>query len=339
MKTAVFKKQYEPLVIEDRPLPVPGLNQLLVRVRAVGICGSDLHASEAEWTPSGIVMGHEFSGEVAAIGPGVRDWAVGDRILPMVNVVCGECENCKLGIFENCSQLEEIGYNRNHTGTYAEYILVSAPNSLRLPANIGYDAAAVIEPLAVGYDAVRRCSLEMNEAVLVIGAGPIGLSVIQWCNHFGVADIAVSELNTNRLDRAREMGATQVIDGNQFSNPVEEFERQVGRPPSVIFEAVGLPGMIQQCVRMAVKDTRIVIVGVCMQSDQFEPMECIVKRVSLIFAMGYSLQDYAIILRLLEQKRIIAEPLISHRISLDELPEMFERLRKPTDQVKVIVQP
>ncbi len=339
MKAAVFKQANKPLVIEGRPLPELAPNQLLVKVKAVGICGSDLHASETDRIPTDIVMGHEFAGEVVDMGKAVTDWSVGDRAVPMVNVVCGECASCYRQDYSNCENLDEIGYSKTSSGAYAEYIAVSAPTALRLPDNLDYSDAAVVEPLAVGYDAVRRAELRMDDAVLVIGAGPIGLSIVQWCKHFGVTHTAVSELNSNRLKRAKDMGATLLIDGNSVTDPVAEFTRISGRPPSVIVEAVGVPGMIQRCIAMAPKDTRIVVVGVCMHSDRFEPMECIMKRLSLIFTMGYRLEDFATILELMSQGRIIGKPLISHRISLDELPDMFERMRKPTDQIKVIVEP
>ena len=339
MKSVVFKEISQPLVIEERPQPSPGPHQLLLKVKAVGICGSDLHASEEEWMPKDVVMGHEFAGEVVAVGDAVTDWHVGDRALPMVNVVCGKCENCRRKHWSDFANLQEIGFNAGHDGAYAEYVIVSAPNCLRMPDNLSYDDAAVIEPLAVGYDTVRRCELKMDDAVLVIGAGPVGLAITQWCKHFGVTDVVVSELNTARLALAEKMGATHTIDGNQHADPVEEFERLTGRQPTVIVEAVGIPGMIQRCIAMAPKESRIVVVGLCMKPDQFEPMQCILKSLKLIFAFGYSVEDYAEIVKLLGQGRITAKPLISHRIGLEELPAMFESMRRPTDQIKVIVKP
>ena len=135
------------------------------------------------------------------------------------------------------------------------------------------------------------------------------------------------------------MGATVIIDGGEIENPVEEFERRTGRSPTVIFEVVGLPGMIQRCIDMAASDTRIIVVGVCIGDDTIRPMDAIFKKLQLIFAFGYSVSDFARIIQLIEQGRIKSMPLISHRISLRELPDMFERMKKPTDQIKVIVQP
>ena len=339
MKTAVFVEPHKPLILEDRPVPKPGPHELLVRVRAVGICGSDIHASEEDWTPKNIVMGHEFSGEIAGLGSKVANWAIGDRVVPMPDLPCGVCDECQAERFERCVNPGSIGFNADHPGAYAEYLTVSAAHCLPLPSGLSFEDAAAVEPLAVGYDTVRRCELAANDRVLIIGAGPIGLSVAQWCRHFGVTDIAVSELSPDRLARAERMGANWLINASEVDDPAAEFERLTGQPPTIIVEAVGLPGMIQRCVDMAVKNTRIVVVGVCVGTDQFEPMTCIFKRLKLIFAYGYSLKDYATILKLMEQGHIVTAPLISHRIRLDELPNMFEKMRQPTDQIKVIVNP
>ena len=339
MKSVVFKQKGEPLSIEERPLPQPGPHQLLVRVRAVGICGSDLHASAADWTPTGIVMGHEFAGEVAAVGAKATSWKVGDRVVPMPTISCGECGPCQAGDFDRCQHLATLDFSPDHPGAYAEYTLVGAHNTLRLPEGISFEEAAAVEPLAVGYDAVRRARLRPDDAVLIVGAGPIGLAIAQWCRHFGMTDVVVSEMNPARLALAQAMGATATIDAGRDRDAAAAFERLTGRPPTLLFEAVGVPGMIQRCIEMAPPDGRIVVVGVCMKTDSFEPMQCIAKRLSLAFTLGYSLADYATILKLMAQGRIVAKPLVSHRIPLDELPAMFERMRQPTDQIKVIVQP
>ncbi|MDE0511886.1 MAG: alcohol dehydrogenase catalytic domain-containing protein [Gammaproteobacteria bacterium] len=338
MKAVVFKEVGQPLVLEERPDPEIKADQLLLRVKAVGVCGSDVHASEENWTPTNIVMGHEFAGEVVAVGENVSGWSVGDRAVPLAKLVCGECPSCKQDNYLNCENPDLIGFSPNVDGAYAEYARISAATALRLPKSVDYIDAAVVEPLAVGYTAVRLAELKMSDSVLIIGAGPIGLCIAQWCKHFGITDVAVSELNASRLSLAEDMGANIVINGNEVDDPAAEFERITGRSPSVIVEAAGLPGMIQRCIEIAGMYARIVVVGVCFGNDQFQPMLCFEKRLKLIFSAGYSVEDFSEILKLMEQGRIVAKPLVSHRITLDELPEMFERMRKPTDQIKVIVE-
>lgn len=339
MTAAVYQNRGEPLTLEQRPVPKPGPHQLLVRVRAVGICGSDIHASDADWTPTGIIMGHEFAGEVVALGPDVKGWTIGDRVLPMPTLSCGTCPACLAEDFPRCTAQQTLDYNPAYGGAYAEYTVVGAHDSLPLPKAVDFDAAAAVEPLAVGYDAVRRAQLRPDDRALIIGAGPIGLTIAQWCRHFGLADVVVSEPNAARRALAESLGATATIDPHEVDDVAGAFTESAGAPASLIFEAVGAPGMIQHCVAMAADASRIVVVGVCMATDSFEPMMAIQKRLQLQFTLGYSLDDYRLILRLLGQGRIQALPLVSHRIDLSQLPERFEALRKPGDEIKVIVNP
>lgn len=339
MKAVVYVEKMKPLELRKVAKPDPGPGQIRIQVKACGVCGSDVHASEADWTPPNIVMGHEFSGIVDAVGEGVTTWAPGDRVVPLAQISCGKCAACLAGDNGRCEQLELIDYNPKHGGAYAEYTVVGAADALPLPDTLGFDEAAAVEPLAVGLDAVRRAKLTDQDSVLIIGGGPIGLSVTQWSRFFGARDVIVSELNPARRKIAEAMNATATIDAASTPNTIEAFEALTGRKPTVIFEAVGVPGMIQRCIDMAESDSRIVVVGVCQETDSFEPTQCILKSLQLIFAYGYSSADYAYIIELLGAGRLRAKPIISHRISLEQLPAEFEALRKPTDQIKVIVQP
>ncbi|CAB1079410.1 hypothetical protein JY97_10595 [Alkalispirochaeta odontotermitis] len=339
MKAAVYKAKNQPLVIEDIPRPVPGPGQVLVQVKACGICGSDIHASEADWTPTDIVMGHEFSGVVAELGDGVDGWCIGQRVVPLPQISCGKCAACAAGSASDCENLEIIDYNPKYNGGYAEYIVVGQADMLALPPEIGFEEAAALEPLAVALDSVRRAKLQIGDAVLIVGAGPIGLAIAQWTKYFGIAHVVVSEMNPRRLEIAQKMGATAIIDAGQETDVIAAFETESGTRPGIIFEAVGVPGLIQRCIEMAKPRTKIVVVGVCQQADLFEPLQCTLKALDLIFPFGYSVSDYEFILELMQQGRITASPLISHKISLEQLPEMFEKLRKPADECKVIVQP
>lgn len=339
MKAAVYVEKSRPLVLKELPKPDPGPGQIRVRVKACGVCGSDIHASEADWTPTNIVMGHEFAGIVDAIGDGVTRWRPGDRVAPLAQISCGSCAACRAGNERPCEKPEIIDYNPERGGAYAEYTIVGAPDALPLPDALSFDEAAAIEPLAVGLDAVRRARLTEEDSVLIIGGGPIGLTITQWARFFGACDVIVSELNPARLKIAEAMSATGTIDASSSPNTIQAFADLTGRKPTVIIEAVGAPGMIQRCIEIAEPDSRIVVVGVCQTTDSFEPMQCILKSLTLIFAYGYSTEDYAYIIELLGSGELTAKPLISHRVSLDELPKAFEALRRPHDQIKVIVEP
>lgn len=339
MLAAVFKAKSQPLVLEERAMPVPKDYQVRIKVKACGICGSDIHAAEADWTPSNIVMGHEFSGVIDAVGSKVTKWKLGDSVVPLAQISCGECRFCKDGISSECIALESIDYNPKYNGAYAEYCLVGEGDCLGMPSTISYAEAAAVEPLAVGLDAIRRAKVSASDSILIIGAGPIGLTITQWAKFVGARNVIVSELNPVRLAKASEMGATGVIDASKSLDPVASFEALTGRKPTIIVEAVGIPGMIQKCIEMAEPNSRIIVVGVCQSTDTFEPLQCILKSLQLVFCYGYTTADYTYILDMLDTKRISALPLISDEISLSELPLVFEKMKTPKGEIKVIVAP
>jgi (R,R)-butanediol dehydrogenase/meso-butanediol dehydrogenase/diacetyl reductase len=339
MHAAVFKGQNLPLVLEKISIPRPGKDQLLLRVRACGICGSDIHESAATRIQPGTVLGHEFSGEVIEIGEDVQNWSIGDRLTALPSISCGRCDACQIGDLLYCKYVVSLGFDVNCNGGYAEYLCVGASSAIKIDDNVSYAKAAAIEPLAVGLDALRRAKLKPGESVLIIGAGPIGLTIAHWARFFGATHVVVSEKNATRMDLAKKMGATHVINGGTAKDVRNEYFDVVKNRPDVIFEAVGIPGMIKACIDMAPYNGRIVVVGVCQTEDTFMPRSALVKRLSIIFSAGYTADDYSTIVKLISQGRIDPEPMLTHQISMSELPNMFERLRNPTDEVKVIITP
>jgi (R,R)-butanediol dehydrogenase/meso-butanediol dehydrogenase/diacetyl reductase len=339
MKAAVYKEKGQPLVIEDINKPHPGPGQVLIRIKASGICGSDIHASQAAGMPTNIVMGHEFSGIIAGWGEDVTGWEIGQRVLPLPQISCGQCPSCYAGNNNDCDHLIYLGYDPQYSGGFAEYAVVGMNDILLLPDRVDFDEAAEVEPLAVALDSVRRAGFRVGESVLIIGAGPIGLGTAQWARFFGAANVIVSETNPNRLRLAEKMGATETINVSQTPDVMTAYQSLTGTRPNIIFECVGARGMIQRCIDMAIPHSKIVVVGVCHETDHFEPRTCTLKALELIFPYYYSIKDFQFILKMLDQRRIIAKPMISHRISLEQLPDMFEAMRQVSDQCKVIVNP
>lgn len=342
MRAVVYENRGEPLSIREVPTPEPGPGELLLRVRACGVCGSDLHATEHGTVPPGGILGHEFAGEVAALGGDVGDgWKLGDRVFALPLFSCGACPACYRGDTEFCHELRTLGslMPGDLPGAYAEYVRVSARDSLRLPDSMPFPQAALIEPVSTGLKTFRAMGLRPRGSVLVVGAGPIGLAVALWARFFGAAHVVVSELAAGRRELARRLGATEVIDAGNEDDPVAAFRRVTGRAPDAIVEAVGVPGMIQRCIGWAPARTRIVVAGVCMEPDSIEPVQAILKDLELAFVIGYSIEDCRFTLDMMTAGRIDPSPLITDRISLDELPGAFEALRRPTTQCKVMLEP
>jgi (R,R)-butanediol dehydrogenase/meso-butanediol dehydrogenase/diacetyl reductase len=340
MKAAVYHGPDTKLSIEEVPTPEPDEHGLLVRVRACGVCGSDLHASQHGFPEPGGILGHEFAGDVVGMGTGATgEWSEGDRVFSLPQMTCGECPACLREDSEMCAHIRALGALQpgDLPGAYAEFVAVSARDSLRLPADLEYSQAALIEPMATGLKAVREGRLPPRGNVLVIGAGPIGLAITHWARFFGTGRVVVSERAAGRIELATALGATDVIDANGVDDPVAEFRRIAGRPPDVIFEAVGVSGMIQRCIEIAPRRGLVVVAGVCMEADTIQPVLAILKEIRLSFVLGYSIDDCRFTLEMMSAGRIDPRAMITDHVSLDALPDAFEALRRPTHQCKVMV--
>lgn len=345
MKAAVFKAPGAPLVIENVPDPAPGPSDLILKVRACGICGTDLHWSESVeadkgWRvmEPGAVMGHEFAGEVMEVGPEARgDWKVGDRVCAMPQIGCGVCQLCLSGRPHRCAALKNRA-TAEITGAYAEFTRIGSDVTLLLPEAVDFRQGALVEPLAVGLNAVNRARLQPGDTVLIVGAGPVGLSVALWCNFFGARHIIVSDLAAARADRAAAFGATAAIDASR-EDVAERFEKISGGPPRVVFDCVGVPGSMQIAIDYAPIDARVVVVGLCMSADTIFPAVAITKELDLSFAFVYRKQDFEMAIDMLGRGRIDGASMVTGCVGFDAFPDAFEDLKKPSDQVKVMLEP
>lgn len=345
VQAAVFTGQSEALEIQNIDVPEPAQNELLLKVGACGICGSDLHAVESGFVPVGTVMGHEFAGEVVAVGAGAEDaWQVGDRVIGVPVFPCGECPECLHGKLLDCLSPTLIGLDASVTGAYAEVVRIPAECAIKIPQGegmpeISWQDAAIYEPLSVGFSAYRAGKLAIGENMLVLGAGPIGISLIKWARYFGVTNIAVSEPEPVRRQRAADAGANVVIDPAECESPVEEFRRQTGEAPRVIFECVGRPGILQSMIDMAQRDSRLVAVGTGMAPEELTVLSAALKRLTLIFAFGWQVDDARFVLDRIASGDIDTRGLVTETVMLDQLPQTFKQLMQPNTQCKVMVAP
>ncbi|MEX0782615.1 MAG: zinc-binding dehydrogenase [Dehalococcoidia bacterium] len=334
------------LAIEEVDVPRPGPGQVLAKVLACGICGSDLHAAKymddmvassarsrragvdvpAPDMSKGMVMGHEFVAEVMQAGPGAESWTPGTRVTSMPVLINPESP---MGF-------ASIGYSPDFPGAYGEYVLMSAPLLLRVPDGLPNDVAATTEPCAVGLHAVRQAKMQPDEHALVMGAGPIGLMTLLWLKHDGIKHVTVSDFSPTRRELARQLGADLVIDPKDV-DPVDAVTEAAGAAPPVVFECVGVEGTLQQAMETVERGGRVVVVGVCMKEDKIMPMVGINKQLTVQFVLGYTPEEYAETLTALGSEAIDTAPLITRRVSLDELPAAFEALADPADCKVVLV--
>ncbi|WIM14076.1 zinc-binding dehydrogenase [Enhydrobacter sp.] len=337
MRAAIFRGG--DLVVDTMPTPVPGEGQVLVKTLACGICGSDLHAAKhahrmVEVTrripgrvpmdlSRDIVFGHEFCCELLDYGPRTeRKLKPGTRV-------------CSMPVMMEADGPKGMGYSNSYVGGYAEQMLLSAPLMLEVPNGLPTEHAALTEPLAVGVHAVEKGLLKGDDAPLVIGCGPVGLAVIAALRLKEIRPIVAADFSPKRRELAIRMGADIVLD------PAKEdpYAKLAAGRRAVLFECVGVPGLIQQTLEKAPRDARIVVVGVCMEADAIEPMFGIVKELSLQFVLGYTPEEFARSLRLLAEGVIDAPALITGKIGLDDVKNAFRELGNPERHTKILVEP
>ena len=337
------------LRVDDIPEPVMGGGQVLAKVLACGICGSDLHMlvhgeesrrlsaemAEGQAPNPGspimfephrdTVMGHEFCCEVLDVGPGVNNLKQGDIVV-------------SFPVTFDEQGVHGIGFSNKYPGGYSERIVINEMMSIKVPNGLSAELAAMTEPLAVGVHAVEKSRIAQGDAAIIIGLGPVGLACIAELKMRGIGPIIGADFSPRRRALAELLGADVVVDPREVP-AIEAWRKIDGKKPLVIFEAVGVPGMIEQAMRMAPKDSRILIVGACMQEDHMHPMLGIGKELSLQFVLGYSPIEFGTALTAIAEGKVDLSPLITGRVGIDGVPQAFKDLGDPEQHAKILVMP
>jgi 2-desacetyl-2-hydroxyethyl bacteriochlorophyllide A dehydrogenase len=347
MRAAVMQNWQ--LRVDDLPDPVAGSGQVLTKVLACGICGSDLHmlrhgeemrstmaelTDDAEPDPMApksfqpdlpTVMGHEFCCEVVDVGPDVSNLEVGDVVVSMP-------------LAFDADGLHAVGYSNRYNGGYSELMVLNEMLSMKVPTGLPANMAALTEPLAVGVHAVAKSRITGSDAAIVLGAGPVGLACIAELRMKGVGPIVVADYSAKRRELAALLGADEVVDP-RVESAVDAWKRIDGSKPVVIFEAVGVPGMIEQTLRIAPRHARVLVVGVCMQPDTIHPMLAIGKELNIQFALAYEPHEFAYALAAIAEGRIDLAPWLTGTVTVDGVPQAFRDLADPERHAKILVVP
>jgi threonine dehydrogenase-like Zn-dependent dehydrogenase len=331
------------LVVEDLPDPTPEAGDALVALRACGICGSDLHTlAHAEVLPEvatamGLAttfdpdgdyyLGHEWVGEVLELGPGTADATVspGDAVVSMPYLV-------------RVPDLVPLGFSNDHYAGYCERFLLTAALCLRVPNGLDLRHAALTEPMAVGLHAVNKAGLIPGDTALVVGCGPIGLALIAWLRARDVEPIVACDYSPQRRALAERLGAHVVVDPRDQPG-IDAWRAHAAARPLVIFEAVGVPGMLDDVIATAPSQARIVVAGVCMQPDRIRPLLAIVKELNVQFVYAYEADEFAETLRALAEGTLDVAPMITGRVGFDGVADTFHLLRAAEHHVKVLIEP
>ncbi|MFM2098687.1 MAG: hypothetical protein RLZZ366_226 [Pseudomonadota bacterium] len=333
MKAAVMQGLNMPLIIETLADPTPGAGEIVVKVGRCGICGSDLHMTEdpAYGKGAGDVLGHEFAGEVVAMGKGTEGLALGDLVSVIPLQSCGRCASCTAGDVAWCDQFGLQG------GGYAEYAVTKPNQCIKLPKSASLGDGAIIEPLAVALHGVNMSGLKAGDKILILGAGPIGLAVAFWARRAGAADVVIQDISDFQQGRALNMGATGfAVDP---ADPVGSAERALGGKADIVFECVGIPGLIEQAVSQVRNRGTILLLGLCTQPDTFNSFAMLSKEVRLITSAFFTRGEYEAALDALDAGAAEPRMLVTDTISLADTPARFEALRTRTHDCKVLIAP
>ena len=341
---ALLLSQYNQLDVADLPAPVPGAEEILVRVAACGICGSDVHGYDGT---SGrrippIVMGHEAAGIVEAVGPGVSDFEPGDRVTFDSTVYCGKCEFCLQGEINLCNNRQVIGVScgdYRRAGAFAEYVVVPQRISYHLPEGLEFQEAAMLEAVSVALHAVRVSEMKGGETALVIGAGMIGLLTLQAVAAAGASQVLVADIDRSRLDRAEKLGAsaTLLLSGNAL---VEEVLRRTdGRGVDLVLEAVGREETIAASIASVRKGGTVTLIGNISPQVKI-PLQAVVSRQIRLQGSCASSGEYPQAMELVVNGKIKVKPLITAVAPLSDGPRWFERLHAGEQNLmKVVLDP
>ena len=337
MKQAVMTS---PGQIEFRELPKPaaGKGMLLLRISRIGVCGSDIHVYHGKhpYTKYPVVQGHEVAGYVEQAGEGVVGFAPGDLVTIMPQVVCGTCYPCRTGQYNICESLEVMGFQT--TGAASEYFAVDADKCLKLPAGVGPDEAAMIEPLSVAVHAVSRAGDVAGKSIVVYGAGPIGNLVAQAARGLGAARVLITDTSDHRLGVASASGIAHRV------NPARE---DLGKRLSEVFgadgadmafECVGIEATMSQAVALARKGSLIVVVGVFGEKPRVDLGLVQDRELSLVGTLMYREADYRLAIELALSKVIALEPLMSAHFPFDRYLDAYRFIEESKDKsMKVFI--
>jgi len=340
---ALTLKEYNRFALEDVPEPPVRPDSVLVAVKACGICGSDVHGMDGSTgrRQPPIIMGHEAAGVVVRTGAEVKGWETGARVTFDSTLYCGTCEYCRQGQINLCDQRRVLGVScgeyRQH-GAFAQYVAVPHRVLYRLPGAMPFEHAALTEPLSIAFHAVRRSGVKASDSTIVVGAGLIGLLLVQSLRRTGCSRILAVDIAPEKLALAKKLGATATVVSGQ--NALQEImEWTENRGADSVFEAVGVPATVDLAIRSARKGGAVTLVGNVAPTVEFPLQVCVTRELSIYGSCG-SAGEYPACLDALAKGEIDAAPLLSAIAPLAEGPQWFQRLyRKEPGLLKVILQP
>lgn len=332
--------------LETREIPTPKAGEVLIRTRAVSICGSDLGAYRLpevsdRWAPP-IVLGHEFSGDIAALGEGVKGLKIGQRVIANPILYCGKCYYCQRGMINLCTHRHSLGTSIGGDatdGALQEYFTIRQEAIIPLDDRVSYEQGALMEPLAVCYCAAKNGSFGRGERVVVIGAGPIGLMIVKFLKALGAGMVIVSDIVDVRLEFAKKYGADAAINAKKESVPDKVLNLTDGVGVDRVIIAGGSSSVMDDSIKMVRSGGNIVLVALIHSHMQIDPMQIVGRGISIIGSYMFTTEQRDV-MELVATKQIYVDDIITSKYPLEKGEEVFKMLTSPgCSDVKVIIEP
>ncbi len=343
MKAIVYEGPRK-LVLKDVPKPRLGPRDLLIKVKAAGICGSDLEMARGN-RPDVVpprIPGHEIAGQVAEAGGQTTRFQVGDRVVVEPIISCGRCRNCRVGRYNICNELKFLGVHTD--SAFAEYVVIPEQRAYKIPNRFSYEEAAVLEPTAVGVHVINRSRVSLGDTVVILGAGSIGLQIGQVAKTRGAGYIIMTDVFDYRLELAKKLAADQVINSTK-EDPLQYVKKATdGEGADLVIEAVGKSETILQTMDLVRAGGRIHIAGLSVESFVTEPptfwMRQLLKEVTIETSRSYAADDWPAAIKLASKGDINCKALVTHKFSLEQAARAYEVADKKLEKsIRVLFKP
>ncbi len=326
------------IVVEEVPTPEPGPDQVLIKIKYSGLCGSDVHRFQYGMAEPGSIMGHEFCGEIAAVGANVKEWKEGDRVVGGGGANPDGIPRLSSGARYSA---RTVGFKTPGWGGFAEYAVMDHWRPLPLPDSVSWETAVLTEPCAIAVHAVRRSAFKIGDQVVVMGAGPIGLLTQQVLQAGGASAVYVSEPAPARASAARDLGATEVFDpiNTDVVSNIVELSDGLGVP--LAFDCAAAKPTLQQGLEMVRRGGQVTVISMAWEDVPLLTVEWIGREVEMKASYGSTPEDWQIVLNLMEQGKVVAGPMIDDLsfIGFEEMQATLTRLMTPQDDIQSVLVP
>lgn len=326
----------------DVPSPRPGPGEVVLHVKSVGICGSDIHIylghdiGNLPKLPIPFIPGHEFAGAIESVGDGVRGFNVGDRVCAEITVTCGECFFCKTEQRVFCTSIREIGVDRD--GAYAEYVAVPAYDLHRLPEGMTYEEGSLVEPISAALHPFERIDIGVRDTIAILGAGPIGLLATAVATSLGYRKVMTIGRRERRLNLAQEMGADYAIDIEKEDPVARVLQLTDGLGADVVLEATGNPASFEQALRIGRKDGQVALAGATLEPSTVSSSLIVGKSMRVTGSFDYTWSTFERSIELIASRKVDPNKVVSHKLPLEGVQRAFQ-LVVGKEAVKVLMTP